>query len=162
MAQAAQATDHKIRGNPPKYFTEDRFKSEDFLWQFKLFWRLNDQNEAFSVPYFRVLMALNHIKGPLVNDWVAQQTDELHDKTTCNVNQIGRDEDQLWNEFSTAFVSAFTDTVKTQITYSKLTQLKQWDSDLDTYIATFKNLAAKAGYELDAQGTITLFIKGLN
>ena len=70
-------------------------------------------------------MALNRIKGPLVNDWVAQQTDALHDKTTRTVKAIGRDQDQLWNDFSTDFVSAFTDTAKTQITYSKLTQLKQ-------------------------------------
>ena len=66
-------------------------------------------------------MALNHIKGPLVNDWATEQSDALQDKTTRNVNQIGRDQDALWNEFSTTFVDVFTDTAKTQIAYSKLT-----------------------------------------
>ena len=42
------------------------------------------RNEGMSNPFNRVVLALSYIKGVQVNDWVAQQIDEVYWKVYRN------------------------------------------------------------------------------
>jgi hypothetical protein len=44
---------------------------------------MNENNEMFTSPYLRVNLALSMIRGPIVDDWVQQQVDELHRKVAA-------------------------------------------------------------------------------
>ena len=122
---------------------------------------MNDNHEIMMTPYYRVMQALSLIKGPAVDDWVGDQMNDLVNKVTRQNNPIGRDQEELWTAFETAFDSAFTDTTKQQQALAAIQQLVMKGDDLDTYIATFKHLAREAGYELTAAGTVNMFALGL-
>jgi Retrotransposon gag protein len=67
----------------------------------------------------------------------------------------------LWTEFKTTFTDAFTNTTKKEDAYQKLKHLKMKDELVDDYITAFNSLAAKAGWELNNEGTIDAFHSGL-
>jgi hypothetical protein len=161
MAQAPPVVTGKLKGEAPDTFTGDRTESEAFKQQFQVYWYMNPNNEIMRTPYYRVMQHLSLIKGPLVNDWKADQITDLVEKTTRAANPIGYDEDVLWNEYIQTFNDAFTDTTKKQKAQSELKHLRMRDDDLDTYIARFKHLARDAGYDLTALGTADLFALGL-
>jgi hypothetical protein len=161
MAQAPPVVTGKLKGEAPDTFTGDRTESEAFKQQFQVYWYMNPNNEIMRTPYYRVMQHLSLIKGPLVNDWKADQISDLVEKTTRAANPIGYDEDILWNEYIQTFNDAFTDTTKKQKAQSELKHLRMRDDDLDTYIARFKHLARDAGYDLTALGTADLFALGL-
>jgi len=63
--------------------------------------------------------------------------------------------------FVKEFKEAFTNTTERQDAHVKLKNLRMAAGDLDGYVATFKQLAKKAGYDLDAEGTLDVFQGGL-
>ena len=160
MAAPAPQTG-RLRGEIPDTFAGDRAKTRKFKQQFKIYRGLNDNHEVMQTPYYRTMQALSLIKGPLVDDWKDDQIDELVEKVSRAANPIGRDEDRLWDEFVTAFDSAFTDSTQKQKAHAAIQQIKMRQDDLDGYVATFKHLAKESGYALDAEGTIHLFARGL-
>src|SRR6266849_739396 len=97
-----------------------------------------------------------YVSMHLCNPWVFIRMWRIHDSP-----YIGRDENVLWTDFTTAFETAFTDTTKVQQAYNKLMHLKMYKDDLDLYVATFKELASQAGFAKDAGLTIHLFAYGL-
>jgi hypothetical protein len=103
------------------------------------------------------MFVLSYIKGPNIDDWVTDQVEILNEKTTRAQNPILRTDEALWNDFNTAFTTAFTDTAKEQVAYQKLMALKMYKDDIDSYIATFGNLVKAAGYDYNTKGTIHLF-----
>jgi hypothetical protein len=119
---------------------------------------LNRNNDSINIPFFRVLTALLYIKGPLVEDWVNAQDEELERRTdSTRPGSIREDNESLWREFETAFKAAWTDTTKVQSVYSQLMKLQMKDLDIDTYNATFAQLVNAAGWEADAKGTIDCY-----
>jgi hypothetical protein len=113
----------KLKGEAPDTFTRDSTESEAFKQQFQVYWYMNPNNKIMRTPYYHVMQHLSLIKGPLVNDWKADQISELVEKTTRPVNPIGYDENALWNEYIQAFNNAFTDTTKKQKAQSELKHL---------------------------------------
>ena len=162
-AQAAAAPKGHLRGEPPDTFRggRDQDQAETFKRQFDLYHALNDEHEIMQTAYLRTVLCLSLIKGPLVNNWVADQLGILNNKVKCTQNPIAKDNEDLWNEFQTAFDTAFTDTTQQQKAQSAILFLRMKGEDLEGYIVTFKHLARKAGYELDAKGTTRLFALGL-
>src|SRR6266852_2507035 len=157
-APAAQApVMGKLAGEKPDIFTGDWSKSNTFLHQFNLYRGMNKNHETMTSPYFHTMCALSRIRGPLVQTWVNTQVEALREKTTRQLNPIGRDENVLWTDFTTVFEAAFTDTTKVQQAYNKLMHLKMYKDDLDLYVATFKELASQAGFVEDAGLTIHQF-----
>ena len=75
--------------------------------------------------------------------------------------QIDETDEVLWDEFKRDFLAAFTDTAREQDANNKLTNLSMQGRDIDSYIATFNNLAAKAGYQRSDKGTTNRFKRGL-
>jgi hypothetical protein len=151
-----------LKGTAPAVFTGDRSRSESFWNEFRRYRLLNRNNESISIPFFRVLTALSYIKGPMVEDWVNAQDEELERRTDNTRPGSVRESDEiLWQEFEAAFKGAWTDTAKVQSAYSQLMNLKMKDLDVDTYNATFARLANAAGWEADAKGTIDRYRSGL-
>ena len=99
----------------------------------------------------------------MINDWVNAQESHLSDRTdTTKPNHVCEDNEVLWAEFKTAFTNAWTDTSKKQNMYDQLMKLTMVGWDIDTYIATFEQLALAAGWALNAKGTIVQFREGLS
>jgi Retrotransposon gag protein len=84
-------------------------------------------------------MALTYIKGPRVEDWQEARLEELTNTT------LHPDDEALWTTFEQRFKDTYTDSNKKREAYNKLMALKMIGGDIDTYIATFDNLLAKAG-----------------
>jgi hypothetical protein len=108
------------------------------------------------------LTVLSYIKGPLVENWVNTQDEELERHTDpTKPGSVRKNNEILWQEFEASFKGAWTDTTKVQSAYSQLMYLKMKDLDIDTYNATFARLANAAGWEADTKGTIDLYWSGL-
>ena len=99
------------------------------------------------------------IRGPLVDNWVYEQIDHLHNQ--FHTNNVPIQDDIHWAEFEMAFTDGFTDLHKVTKATTSLQNLKMRNRDLDRYASQFKSLAHKAGYDLDAPSTIQTFLKGL-
>ena len=150
-------------GIPPTIFDGTRSRADDFWGQFRRFKMVNRAHEAMKIPYDRVLTVLTYIRGPLINDWVDQQEKKLANQIdTAKTNWVREDNETLWAEFETAFLAAWTDTLKKQNAYNQLMRLTMNGWDVDTYIATFDRLALAAGWDLDSEGTIAKFREGLS
>jgi hypothetical protein len=67
----------KLNGTPPTIFDGDRTKAQDFIRKFNLYWMQNDQHPMMTIPYYRMITCLAHIRGPKVNDWVDQVIREV-------------------------------------------------------------------------------------
>ena len=70
-------------------------------------------------------------------------------------------DDVLWTDFETTFKSAWKDSEKKQSAYEQLMKLTMKDLDINSYAATFDQLAAAAGWEPNTEGTIKRFLCGL-
>jgi len=149
-------------GNPPQLFDRNRAKSELFLRQFDMYKSMNNGITTMSNPYRRVIFALSFIRGPNIEDWVDAQLQKLKTKVSCQLNPVGRDKEVLWTDFETAFKGAYTNTTQKQSAYLALQGMKMQGQNLDSFIATFKNLAKKAGYGENDEATVDMFVKRLN
>jgi Retrotransposon gag protein len=147
-------TNGKLAGLPPTVFTGDRTESDRFLKEFKQWRLLNRDHNKMKQPYNRVLMALTYIKGPRVEDWQEARLEEL---TTTTLHP---DDEALWTNFEQKFKDTYTDSNKKRAAYDKLMTLQMKGGDIDTYIATFDNLLAKAGWTRGEEAA-DFFQKGL-
>jgi Ty3 transposon capsid-like protein len=147
-------TNGKLAGLLPTVFTEDCTESNKFLKEFKQWKLLNRDHIEMKQVYNRILMALTYIKGPRVDDWQEARLDEL-----VNSNLVPDDE-ALWTNFEQKFKDAYTDSNKKRAAYDKLMTLQMKGGDIDTYIATFNNLLAKAGWT-QGEEAADFFQKGL-
>ena len=154
ITAATPTTNGKLAGLPPRIFTRDRTESDKFLKEFKQWRLLNRDHNEMKQPYNQVLMILIYIKGPRVDDWQEARLEEL---TSTNLHP---DDEALWMNFEQKFKDAYTDSNKKRATYDKLMTLQMKGGDIDTYIATFDNLLAKAGWT-QGEEAADLFQKGL-
>ena len=159
-APAAAATlpapsNRGMRGRLPAIFNGTCTLADEFWAQFRRYKMVNRTHDSMTKAYDRVLTALTYIRGPMVNDWVNTQENNLVTRTdTTQPNHVCEDDEVLWTEFKTAFNDAWTDTSKKQNAYDQLMKLTMAGWDINTYIATFKRLALTAGWALNAKGTI--------
>jgi hypothetical protein len=139
------------------------------MQDFALYMNVNDDHHAINQPFRRIFLALSYMKGPKINDWVRMISSQTVLRVNGNVqanppiqpmNQ--RDNEDLWQWFIMAFRAAFTDTTRSEEALTKLLVLKMQNNDLDNYIATFDTLRDAARWEIDSQGTILLFRRGLH
>jgi Retrotransposon gag protein len=155
VATATPTSNGKLAGLPPTVFTGDRTESDKLLKEFKQWRLLNCDHNEMKQLYNRVLMALTYIKGPRVDDWQEARLEEL---TSTNLHP---DDEALWTNFEQKFKDAYTDSNKKRAAYDKLMTLQMKGGDIDTYIATFDNLLAKAGWTRGEEAT-DFFQKGLD
>jgi hypothetical protein len=107
-----------LKGVAPAIFNGERSKSDSFWNEFRRYRLLNRNNKAISTPFYRVLTVLSYIQGPIVEDWVNTRAIELEKRVdTATPHHVAKTDEVLWQEFETAFKSAWGDTAKTQSTY---------------------------------------------
>ena len=147
--------DYKLAGLPPSIFTGKQTDSDRFLKEFKHWQLLNRDRIEMKQVYNWVLMALNYIKGPKVDDWQEGQLTKLE------LDNWNKNDKTIWSDFEQRFKNAFTDTNKKQQAYNRLMSLHLKDSDIDTYITTFDNLVAKVGW-IRGEETADMFQRGLD
>lgn len=152
----------RLRGDAPVKFNGNRSKSEEFMRRWDIHYGLNDNHEIMNNPYLRSMYFLSLIEGPHVDDWVNDQVLDLRDQTTRANNPVLRTDEVLWTELRNKFITAYTDTAKAQQAWQTLQSLRMYKGDLDTYIATFRHLARKAGYDTNTLATINIFVGGLD
>jgi hypothetical protein len=70
-------------------------------------------------------------------------------------------DNHYWTHFITEFNQAFANSTEKQNVAAKLHTLRMEGRDLDSYLAKFHTLAAKAGYRLNKEGTLNLLRHGL-
>ena len=114
----------------------------------------------------KTLLALGFLKGDVVDDWVNVQhnwINEQHAPTDPNTNnvQVPSTDPIYWTHFITEFNQAFVDSAEKQNASTELHHIRMQGIDLDSYVARFKTLAAKARYGLNEEGTLNLFRQGL-
>ena len=152
-----------MRGVPPSIFDGTRSKADNFMGQFRRFKLVNRSHETMKVPFDRVLAALTYMRGPLINDWVDEQEKKLAARIdTTKRGHVPETNENLWSEFETAFLAAWTDTSKKQNAFDQLMRLTMNGWDVDTYIATFDWLTTAAGWDSNSKGTIAKFREGLS
>ena len=134
-----------LRGKQPPTFDGTRSKADNFWRAFKIYWILNKKTTMIKNPFHRTALAISFIAGPNIDDWAEHQLDQLEEKTSpLNPNQYVDTDERLWTEFETAFQAAYQDTTRAQDAYTALMQLEMKGWDIDTYIATFDRLVARA------------------
>jgi Retrotransposon gag protein/Zinc knuckle len=146
-------------GSPPNIFDGTRDKVNSFLQAFGLYRAINCRHITMREPYNRIMMMLSYMKGPKIDDWVwerAMLLEMVVSNGTANLN-----DKHVWNTFIEEFTEAFTDTTRREQATLDLINIQMKGEDLDTYISTFHHLQERAGWELDAQGTILMFQWGL-
>ena len=158
---APQIQTGRLRDPAPDPFNGDRSKSELFKRQFRLYRGLNANHEVMGSPYLRTMLALTLIKGPLVDDWAADQVEELETKVNRPNNPIDTTDETLWTDFVTAFDSNFSDVTKKEQALTALYHLRMQKDRFDDYIATFKHYAKQAQFDLTHPATIRLFAMGI-
>ena len=119
---------------------------------------MNPNVEQLAIPYQRAMTFLSYIRGPLVDDWVDEQARWLDEQIA---NGVLHNENNLWDTIHTRFVQAYTDTAEQTKARKALPNLSMKGEDIDSYIAQFQNLAAKAHYNLDDPITLNMFQDGL-
>ena len=152
-----------MRGVQPTIFDGTRSHADDFWAQFWRYKLVNRTHDSMVTPFNRVLTTLTYIQGPLINDWVDQQEQQLADRVnTSKTNWVHEDNEILWVEFKKVFHDVWMDTSKKQNAYDQLMWLTMNGWNIDTYIATFDRLALAAGWDSNSEGTIAKFWEGLS
>ena len=151
-----------LRGKQPPAFDGTRSKADNFWRAFKIYRILNKETNTIKNPFHHTALAISFITGPNVDDWAEHQLDQLEEKTSpTNPNQYTDTDERLWTEFETAFQAAYQDTTRAQDAYTALMQLEMRGWDIDTYIATFDRLVARAGWFASDKGIMEKFQNGL-
>ena len=148
----------KLGGNPPRIFNGTCSEVDAFMNEFSLYHLTNMGADQIDNPMKRAMLLLGFIQGENIKDWVKRWTNWAIDQ--LNVGHPATDE-YFWTTIARAFKQAFQDTGATECTEEKLCHLTFTPGEVDTFIAKFKSLANKAGYQLDARSTITLFTSKL-
>jgi hypothetical protein len=105
-----------------------------------------------KVAYTWTALALSFMRGPLINDWVLQQTKKLYIK--CNGDVLNgmapthhTDDERLWVQFGQEFGHAFADTALEQWAYGELANYTMGTNTINEYVARFEHLLQKAGWD---------------
>ena len=150
----------RLDGTPPEIFQGDRTRSDIFLQEFKIYQNMNLEVPVMKNPYLRVNLALSRMRGPKVNEWIDEELRSLENKTTGR-HAMDKADEALWKEFENDFKRAYTNSTEQLDAHQSIKRLRMSGEDLDTFVATFKALARKANYDLDAIGTLDIFQEGL-
>ena len=106
-ATAPTPSNGGMQGIQPTIFDGTRTLADDFWAQFRRYKMVNRTHNSMTKAYDRVLTALTYIQGPMVNNWVNTQENNLVTRTdTTHPNHVREDDEVLWTEFEMAFHDA--------------------------------------------------------
>lgn len=155
-----------LKGTAPAIFDGNRKNMEQFMQEFTLYQMINQESPIMKYAYTCTTLALSFMRGAAIDDWVLRQTDQLY--VRCNGDALGgitsmchMDDECLWAKFNQDFQRAFTDTASEQRAYGDLTNYTMGNKSIDEYIAQFKHLLQKVGWDCTSRGSLFQFKKGL-
>ena len=127
-------------------------QSKQFLADFEGWALLNHDKGVFVDPFKKTAIFLTYLKGPDVNDWVAERRKIL----------VAQPNDRLvWDNTRADFIDAFKDTGKQIITLHELEGLKMKPGEVDAYISRFNRLLPIAGFNTTDSGVTNMFVTHL-
>jgi len=144
-------------GNSPPIFYGDRTRAQEFLDTITIWKAVNYKKDVIKDPYTRTALILTYIKGDNVNSWAKRQLDILNQKQQNNPDPNGTPNETWWTNFENAFKDAFTFTASKETALAQLEKLTMNRGDIDTYIATFDQLLAKADFNRNDKGALEMF-----
>jgi len=155
-----------MKGQPPAVFNGNRSKTNQFMTEFQLWWMINNRSESMTIPFERIALCLSFIRGPDVDNWVAEKINQLRlavrGDPARNINPTYNETDEaLWNAFGADFRQSFQDTAEEENAYAALKDLRMKEDQIDGYIAHFEVLLVKAGWQRTERGSADLFFNGL-
>ena len=157
-----------LKGHAPKIFNRNQQKMTKFVCEFNLWRMCNINAEVMTNPFQWVAVALSYIKGPHVNDWVAQEAKKMVDRVYRRPHNNPpiplthhADDKVLWNDFITNFKSMYMDAASEEQAYMDMMKLEMKGDEIDEYIAAFEYLLIQAGWERDTRGSLEMFKQGL-
>ena len=157
----ALKVDGQLKGRVPDVFDGDRSKAQTFMNAFNLFWMTNDESNVMKTAFKRCTYFLGLLIGPKVEDWVNDQAEILREKVTRQSDKIAKNDEVLWEDLKTSFISAFSHTGRIEEAKHDLARLEMVGLDIDDYIAKFENLLRKAEIPRTEQGSLEKFRHGL-
>lgn len=155
-----------MKGAPPAVFDGTRTKTQQFMTEFQLWWMINSKSEVMTEAFQRIALCLSFIRGPKVDNWVAEKINQLRIAIAGDPAQgilpahLPTDE-QLWVDFGRDFLLAYQDSAAEENAYGALKNLRMDGDKIDEYIAHFEVLLAKAGWQRLDKGSIDMFFNGL-
>jgi len=143
----------------PAIFNGNRRNMKQFTQEFTLYWMINQEVPTMQNIYTQMALALSFIRGQAINDWVMGQIERLFVKCNGNMgNEIPptycTNDEQLWVKFSCDFKWAFTNTTFKQCAYRELANCVMESKIIDEYIAHFKHLLQKVGWDRTSWGSL--------
>jgi hypothetical protein len=103
----------------PANFDGNHKNTKQFTQKFALYHMINQDSATMRNAYTRTALALSFMRGPSINDWVMQQTENLYLK--CNGDMARGliltypiNNEWLWTEFGKDFRHAFADMASEQ------------------------------------------------
>ena len=98
----------------------------------------NINTEVMTNPFQQVAMALSYIKGPCVDNWVAQEVKKTVDRVYRRPHNNPpiplthcADDEVLWNDFITDFESVYADTASEEQAYVDMMKLEMKGDKID-------------------------------
>ena len=155
-------TNGNMIGNPPIIFDGDRSKADQFITHLHMFNFINRTHAVITNPIQRVVLALNYIRGPKVDDWVTRQFDAISTKVSSDPNHApthANTDEALWEDFITEFNRAFAE--RPPEVLARLINLKMAGDDIEMYIATFENLMRRTEHTRESRPMVDYFHQGL-
>ena len=149
----------RLEGQPPDHFDGDRSRTLDFLEEFVSFMLMNDDSRISKNPMKRSAFFLTLIRGPDVRGWVKYQRKWLAD--------VQADPSLLpfrmtaWQVMEREFKKAFIDYAEQERAREEIKKLRMKDGNVDQYIAMFRDIAQRAGLNLNDPANIHQFASGM-
>ena len=110
----------KLGGNPPPEFNGDCSYANHFMNKFNLYRLANMEAVQMRVLMKRAALLLSFIKGPNIDDWVQQRTNEILDRFNQTGDQLG---EIYWTSLGQQFMDTFWDTASRERAETKLRSL---------------------------------------
>ena len=105
------------------------------------------------------MLFFTYVQGELVNEWVMNMAVWLQEQVFQN--GVLPDSEWLWNKVQVTFQRKFANMLEQESTQNKLKVGIKMGTDGDEYIANFKTLVWKAGYDLRDNMVVDIFTNGL-
>jgi len=149
----------RLEGQPPKTFNGDRSTTHKFLRDFGRFMDMNIGADIEKDPFKKSAYFLGLIQGPDTEGW-ADEIDDWFKEVRKDRSTIPRGQDE-WDHVEREFKRAFIDYAEHERSNRELNLLKMKENNVDQYIARFKQLARRAGHDVNSPSLMTMFSQGL-
>ena len=160
-ASVLAPTEGALKGSGPAVFDGSKDKAREFMRDFQIWWMQNNNNLAFKTPYNCIAFFLGKMRGIKVMSWIDLQLRELNDQ--LHINPGLRTDEVLWEEFQKKFNRKFTSASAIEEVQAEFENLRMDGEykDIDLYIAKFKELVRKVGWNRTDVGVLQKFQEGL-